>query len=101
MKIRTVLAFLEDELSFPIDQHSVIEQLGATEIEAPDTQETETISTIIGHVGQERYTTADELFTTIIGNVSDEYIGRKYYDDRGTNPSPAAVGPTDEADVSF
>ncbi|KAB1190478.1 hypothetical protein GJR96_16010 [Haloferax sp. MBLA0076] len=44
---------------------------------------------------------ADELFTTIIGNVSDEYIGRKYYDDRGTNPSAAAVGPRDEADVSF
>ncbi|WP_435366055.1 hypothetical protein [Haloarchaeobius sp. DYHT-AS-18] len=101
MKIRNVLASLEDELSFPIDQHSVIEQLGATEIEAPDAQETETISTIIGHVGQETYASADELFTTIIGNVSDEYIGRKYYDDRGTNPSAAAVGPRDEADVSF
>ncbi|WP_380675064.1 hypothetical protein [Salinigranum sp. GCM10025319] len=101
MKIRNVLASLEDELSFPIDQNSVIEQIGAIEIEAPDAQETEMISTILGHVGQETYTTADELFTTIIGNVSDEYIGRKYYDDRGANPSATAVGPTDEADVSF
>ncbi|MGB9955675.1 MULTISPECIES: DUF5789 family protein [Haloferax] len=101
MKIRTVLESLEDEFSFPIDHGSVIEQIGDTELEAPDAQETETISTILGHVGQETYASADELYTTIIGNVSDEYIGRKYYDDRGANPSAAAVGPTDEADLSF
>ena len=101
MKIRHVLEFLENELGFPIDQHSVIEQIGAIEIEAPDAQETETVSTIIGPVGQETYASADELFTTIIGNVNDEYIGRKFYDDRGGNPSGGALGPTDETDVSF
>ena len=101
MKIRHVLEFLENELGFPIDQNSVIEQIGTIEIEAPDAQETETVSTIIGPVGQETYVSADELFTTIIGNVNDEYIGRKFYDDRGGNPSETALGPTDETDVSF
>ena len=93
MKTSHALASLEDELTFPIDQDSVIRQVGAVEIEAPDTQETETVSTIIGPVGQETYASADELFTTIIGNVSDEYIGRKFYDDRGGNPSGAALDP--------
>lgn len=101
MKISNMLASLEDELTFPIDQDSVIRQIGAVEIDAPDAQETETISTIIGPVGQETYGSADELFTTIIGNVNDEYIGRKFYDDRSGNPSGAALGPTDEADTSF
>ena len=101
MKIRNTLEFLENELRFPIDQNSVIEQVGAVEIEAPDAPETETVSTIIGPVGQETYASADELFTTIIGNVNDEYIGRKFYDDRGGNPSETALGPTDETDVSF
>ena len=101
MKISNLLASLEDELTFPIDQDSVVEQIGAVEIEAPDAQETETVSTIIGPVGQETYVSADELFTTIIGNVNDEYIGRKFYDDRGGNPSETALGPTDETDVSF
>jgi hypothetical protein len=50
MKKRHVLEFLENELGFPIDQNSVIEQIGAIEIEAPDVQETETVSTIIGPV---------------------------------------------------
>ena len=101
MKIRNVLASLENELTFPIDQDSVIEQIGSVEIEAPDARETETVSTIIGSVGQETYASADELFTTILGNVSDEYIGRKFYDDRGGNPSESAGGPRDETDVSF
>ncbi|MDS0301089.1 hypothetical protein NDI76_20340 [Halogeometricum sp. S1BR25-6] len=101
MKISNVLASLEDELTFPIDHDSVIRQVGAVEIDAPDAQETETISTIIGSVGQETYASADELFTTIIGNVNDEYIGRKFYDDRGGNSSEAALEPTDEVDVSF
>ncbi|MEF8824727.1 MAG: hypothetical protein V5A27_00015 [Halapricum sp.] len=100
MKIGDLPASLEGELTFPIDQSSVIERIGAVEIEAPDAQETETVSAIIGPVGQETYASADELFTTIIGNVSDEYIGRKFYDDRGGNP-PAASGPTDEDEVSF
>lgn len=101
MKISNVLASLEDELTFPIDQDSVIRQIGTVEIDAPDAQESETVSTIIGPVGQETYTSADELFMTIIGNVNDEYIGRKFYDDRSGNPSGAAIGRTDEADTSF
>ncbi|MFD1598013.1 hypothetical protein [Halobellus rarus] len=101
MKISNLLASLEDELTFPIDQDSVIKQVGAAEIQAPDAQETETVSTIIGPLGQETYDSADELYTTIIGNVSEEYIGRKFYDDRGGNLSEATAGPTDEVNVSF
>ncbi|WP_256289395.1 hypothetical protein [Halobellus inordinatus] len=101
MKISHLLASLEDELTFPIGQDSVIRRIGAVEIEAPDAQGTETISTIIGPVGQETYASADELFTTIIGNVSDEYIGRKFYDDRGANPPRGELGPRDESSISF
>ena len=101
MNVGDLSEFLEDDLAYPIDQSSVIEQIGAIEIEAPDNQETETVSTIIGSVGQETYGSADELSTTIIGNLSEEYIGRKFYDDRGSNPAETASRPTDEADISF
>ncbi|GAB6861649.1 hypothetical protein ACFR97_15225 [Haloplanus litoreus] len=92
---------LEDEFTYPVDRASVLARIGASEIEAPDSQETETVSTIIDSVGQGTYNSADELFTTILGNVSDEYIGRKFYDDRGGNPAETASGPRDESDVSF
>lgn len=101
MDINNTLTSLETELTFPIDQDSVIERIGAMEIEAPDAEETQTVATIISSVGQETYASADELFATILGNVNDKYIGRKFYDDRGGNPSDMAFGPTDEDDVSF
>lgn len=101
MNIRELMKFLEDDISYPIDQASVIGQIGGIEIEAPDRNETETVSSIISSVGEETYGSPDELFETIIGNVSDEYIGRKFYDDRGGNPPETASGPTDEVNVSF
>lgn len=101
MNIQELEAFLEDNVTYPIDQVSVVEQIGAVEIEAPDRQATDTISTVIDAVGDVTYHSSGELFETIIGNVSDEYIGRKFYDDRGGNPPETAPGPSDDVDVSF
>lgn len=101
MKINQLPAFLEDEFEYPIDQDAVIERIGAMEIGGSDAQQTETVSAVISDVGQETYGSADELFQTIIGNVGDEYIGRKFYDDRGGNPPETESGPKDEANVSF
>jgi hypothetical protein len=101
MKIDELQAFLEDELSYSVSHESVLSQVGSAEIEAPDEDETETISTIIGAVGQESYGSAEELFATVLGNVSDDYIGRKFYDDRGGNPADTPAGPRDETDISF
>lgn len=101
MNISELIEFLEGNLTYPIEQASVIEQIGAVEIEAPNRRETQTISAIVESVDEERYESPDELFETIIGNVSDEYIGRKFYDDRGSNPGEGESGPSDEVNVSF
>lgn len=101
MNIGDLPGFLEDELQYPIDQASVLEQIGATEIRAPDRQKSETVSTIVGSVGLERYDSAQELFETIYGNVSDEYIGRKFYDDRSGNAPETSSEPRDEGNMSF
>lgn len=101
MKLSGLRDYLEAELTYPIEQSSVVEQVGSVEIEAPDDPDTETISTIVDDVGQETYNSADELYTTVIGNVSDEYIGRKFYDDRGGNPAQTPSEFEDEPDVSF
>ncbi|WP_128225463.1 hypothetical protein [Halobacteriaceae bacterium SHR40] len=100
MKLNELQTFLEEELTYPVDQESVLAEIGSTELEAPDADETEMVSEIIGDVGQETYKSAEELFSTIIGNVGDEYIGRKFYDDRGGN-SPSDSEPKDEADMSI
>jgi hypothetical protein len=92
---------LERELTYPISHEAVLEQIGSMEIEAPDADRAETVEAIVGTVGQERYESAEALFNTILGNVGDDYIGRKFYDDRGGNPTENTTEPKDEENVSF
>lgn len=94
-------SFLEGEFEYPIDQTAVIERIGTIEIDAPAQRETQTISEVLGSVGDEKYDSHGELFDTVIGNVSDDYIGRKFYDDRGSNPAEIVSEPADEVDISF
>lgn len=101
MQVENLASYLDEELVYPIDRASVVEQIGPVEIEAPDQDDSESIDTIIRSVGQESYDSADELYTTIIGNVSDEYIGRKFYDDRGHHGVDTSEGPQEDRDVSF
>ena len=101
MKINELFDFLEDELEYPIDHDEMLERIGDVEVGTPADQKSDTVSKIVNAVGQDAYGSADELYKTIIGNVSDEYIGRKYYDDRGGNPAESESAPKDDANVSF
>lgn len=90
--------FLEEELSYPIEIDTVLEHIGDERIEAPNVGESESIHDLLDGVGVESFESADELNDTIHAMLPDEYIGRKYYDDRGD-----ARGDTrqDEKDQSF
>lgn len=101
VRIDNLADYLDEELEYPIDRTSVTEEIGDVEIEAPDRDDSETIATIIGSLGQETYGSADELYKTIVGNVSEEHIGRKFYDDRGQHSVDTSEGPQEERDVSF
>lgn len=86
MEIRSVHAWAVARFEFPVTLESVIDDAGAVEVAAPEPADSETISTILERGGSTRYRSPSELVNDIMGNVSDCYIGRKYYDDRGTNP---------------
>jgi len=101
MRIAELSEYLETEFEYPIDQQSVIERIGSVELDSPDVDHPETVEAVVDPVGQETYESAEELFATIVGNVSDEYIGRKFYDDRGGNPPATASAPRDDENVSF
>lgn len=92
---------LEEECQYPIDRRTVIEEFGELTLESPD-DPPDDIAAILGRLGtDERYGSADELYLTIIGTVSDRYIGRKFYDDRGTNPGPPLLIEGSEEAESF
>lgn len=101
MRVEEISSYVDEELTYPIERDAVIERIGEVEVAAPDEADTETIATILGSLGPETYSSADELYNTIIGNVGEEHIGRKYYDDRGQNDMHSTGGPQEERDISF
>ena len=101
MKVNELADYLEGELSYPIERTSVMEAIGDVEIESPDNGRTETIGDTLEPLNEESYSSSDELLHAIVGTLGDEYIGRKFYDDRGPNPEGGEAGKEFPANESF
>jgi len=80
--------YLDEELAYPVTLEAVRDRVGETTIVAPDSDASETIDTVLENVDEGDFETVDELFETVVSRLPDAYIGRKYYDDRGSNPDP-------------
>lgn len=96
-----LFGYLEHSVKYPIELDAVIEEHGHVIIEAPDASDSETIESIIGPLNRDSFESPEDLFNTIYGNVSDDFIGRKFYDDRGDNPAAVARQFRDDEDISF
>ena len=82
MEVSESRELIEETCTFPIDSESLIEQLGDVELRAPS-GDTTSIAAVMAGLEEDTYHSVDEVFSAIKGNVDDEFIGRKYYDDRG------------------
>lgn len=92
---------LEAEFDYPVELSSVIERMGSVAVEAQDDTEPETVRSILQPLGTETFESSRMLYETIYGSVSDEHVGRKFYDDRGGNLAEYGDGPSDDLNVSF
>ena len=101
MLLSELADYLEAEFTYPVELDTVIERAGDVRIGDGDADDPETIGSALGSLGSHSFDSADALYKTIYGNVSDEFIGRKYYDDRGGNPAEVPGAPSDEEHVSF
>lgn len=72
------------EFTFPVEHSTVVETLGDVEVDGP-TNNPETVGEVLERVEEESFHSADDLYDTIVGSVGSEYIGRRFYDDRGSN----------------
>lgn len=84
MRLTECRAFIEREVSFPVDHESLIDRIGDRSIEAPS-GEPESIAEVLERAGEPSYRSPGEVHATLLGNLGDAYVGRKYYDDRGAN----------------
>lgn len=70
-----------ESVEFPVTHDSLIGQLGEVKLVAP-TGETVLASEVLNRVGEAEYGSAGMLYTSIVGNLDDSFIGRKYSDER-------------------
>jgi hypothetical protein len=82
------------ELEFPVTTTTVVETVGDHRLEAPNGT-SESIAEILERCAEEEFDSADGLYDSLVMHVSDAFIGRKFYDDRGGQPSDP------EGEVSF
>lgn len=98
VRINELPNYLETAISYPVDRETAIERVGDVELECPDRTKTTTIAAGLNRTNEEIFSSTDELYHAILGSVDDAYIGRKYYDDRGTNPhADGTVFATDDS----
>lgn len=79
---------IDQSVEFPVSHDALVGQLGDVELTAP-TGASVTVAEILEVSGEPTYDSTDMLYATIVGNLDDAFIGRKYYDDRGGDHTPA------------
>lgn len=84
MRLSETRNLFVSSFDFPVERATVIEQVGEVEIDAP-TGDADDIESVLTRTDQETFDTAEELHDVITTFVGEQYIGRKFYDDRGAN----------------
>jgi hypothetical protein len=88
MRITETQQLFRQSLEYPMDAAAAADAFGDVEIEAP-TGDTTTVEAVLERSNVSTYESADDVFTAMMSNVDESFIGRKYYDDRGDNqPRP-------------
>lgn len=101
MRIQHLERYLNDSLSFPTDIRSVCDTIGSVEIDAPSSSQTWAIQAILHDHENEQFDSAHEIYQTILANLPEGYVGRKYYSDRGEYIDTDVDGWSDELNQSF
>ena len=90
MEYSNLRGFLDESVEFPITHDSLVGQLDGVEITAP-TGGSVPVDEVLNRVGEPSYESSEVLYATLVGNLDDRFIGRKYSDGRGgahTCPDP-------------
>jgi hypothetical protein len=71
----------EQSCTFPINHQTVIEQVGDVKLTTP-TGDSIAVGDVLELTDETTYRSSNELYLSLLGNLGDSFIGRKYYDDR-------------------
>lgn len=76
---------------FPAEHGTVVDRLGDVEL-TTQAGDSFTIREILEITDETSYRSADDLYSSLLGNLDDEFVGVKHYDDRsGSTPGEESV----------
>lgn len=81
MRLSETREAFADRLTFPTDRDTVLDRVGDVSLESPN-GESETVAAVLSRSGAAEFASPDDLYRTVVGAVSEGFIGRKHYDDR-------------------
>jgi hypothetical protein len=81
MEYSDTMQLFEQAFDFPADRTTVVEQLGEVELATPAGEST-TVGAVLHRTDESSYASPDDLYASLVGNLEDGFVGRKYYDDR-------------------
>lgn len=86
IRLSEVRDLFSRELTYPVECGTVVDATGDVQLASP-TGATETIGDVLGRCEEDMtFESNDELYDTLVTYLGEDYIGRKGYDDRGSNP---------------
>jgi len=81
MRYSETLQLFDQACDFPADHTTVIQQLGDVELVAQNGDAVQ-MSEVLNRTGETEYKSSEGLYNSLVGNLDDNFIGQKYYDDR-------------------
>ncbi len=84
MDVNEVYEKLERDVEPPVTRRELAEAFGDVEIDCPAGEATE-MTEVLDMDDASTYTCLQEIHETVMGNLDESHVGRKYYDDRGPN----------------
>lgn len=82
MNLNEAYEKLEREVDPPVTRHELLETCRDVEIDCPAGEATN-LTDVLETDDTSTYSCLQEIHETVMGNLDESHVGRKYYDDRG------------------
>lgn len=92
MRVNETRQLFEQACEYPVDHETVVERFGSVPLEAP-TGDSTSLASVFERCESRTYESSDDVYTALMGNLEESFVGQKYYDDRGGevgDPHPEA-----------
>ncbi|MDZ7688811.1 MAG: hypothetical protein U5J64_08855 [Halobacteriales archaeon] len=84
MRLSEIKEYIDSEVETPVEHDTAVEKLNGGEIDCPS-GDGKCMTEALERDETRTYETSTEIYESVMCYLGDEYVGRKFYDDRSPN----------------